>query len=114
MTLFSWPLLTGSLSPVERGVPVQVPLPALLTWARMLESFAFGPGTTLAHAAVFPPTADPLELLMNETVAPQPSEVDPPKKHELSATGNTQAVGGGVTGWVAHAIASPAAGRLVK
>jgi hypothetical protein len=97
-TLFNWPLFTGSLSPVDNGVPVQVPLAAAWTWFRILASFAFCPGTMLAHAAVLPPTADPLELLMNVTVAPQPSEVDPPKKHELSAIGNTQAVGGGVTG----------------
>src|SRR4030095_438812 len=32
MTLFSWPLFTGSLSPVESGVPVQVPPAA--AWTR--------------------------------------------------------------------------------
>src|SRR5262249_1647396 len=114
MTLFSCPLFTGSLSPVDSGVPVQAPPAAAWTWARMLESVALWPGTTLAHAAVFPPTVELPELLMNVTVAPQPSEVGPPKKHELSAMGNTQEVGGGVTGWVAHAMASPAAGRLAN
>ena len=64
----------------------------------MLASFAACPGTMLPQAAELPPTAEPLALLMNVTVAPQPSEVDAPKKHELSAIGNTQAVGGGVTG----------------
>src|SRR5882672_10677810 len=103
-TLFSWPLLTGMSFPVDSGVPVQVPLAAAWTWPRILGSFGFCPGTMLAHAAELPPTADPLELLMNVTVAPQPSAVDPPKKHELSAIGNSQAVFGGVTGCVAHAI----------
>ena len=68
----------------------------------------------LPHAAEFPPTADPEELLMNVTVAPQPAEVDPPKKHELSAMGNTHSSTGGVTGWVAHAMASPLTGRVVN
>jgi len=68
----------------------------------------------LAHAAELPPTVDPLELLINVMVAPQPAEVGPPKKHELSPMGNTQAVGGGVTGWVAHARAAPFTGRLVN
>src|SRR4029434_9572878 len=114
MILFSWLLLTGSLFPVERPAPLQDPPAAALTWARILASFASWPGTTLAHAAVFPPTADPLALLMNVTVAPQPAEVDPPKKHELSAMGNTHSSCGGVTGWVAHAMASPATGSVVN
>src|SRR5690242_12951080 len=66
---------------------------------------------TLAHAPLFPPTADPVLLLIIVMVAPQPPDVGPWKKQELSDTGKMQAVGGGVTGGAAHAVARAATGR---
>ena len=51
---------------------------------------------------------------MNVTVAPHPSEVFPPKKHELRPIGNMQPVGGGLAGGFAIAIACAEMGSVWK
>src|SRR6185503_3738158 len=91
-------------SPVCIAVPAQLPPAAVFTCARILASLGSWPGTILAHAAVLPPTVELVLLLMRLIVAPQPVDVGPPKKHELRAIGKTQAFGGVVAGWAAHAI----------
>src|SRR6185503_59424 len=114
MMLFISPLLAGTESPWLRVVPLHDPLTAACTCDVTAGLLMFvAPACRFTHAAVFAPTADESLLLMKLTVAPQPSEVEPPKKHELRPTGKTHASGGVVAGWAAHAMAMAPLLRLL-
>ena len=71
-------------------------------------------GSMLIQAELLAPTAELSLLEMNDTIAPHPSEVLPPKKHELRPIGNMQPVGGGLAGGLAIAIACADTGRVWK
>src|SRR5262245_48765222 len=71
-------------------------------------------GSMLIQAELLAPTAELLLLEMNDTIAPHPSEVLPPKKHELRPIGNMQPTGGGFRGGLAIAIAWAEIGSVWK
>src|SRR5262249_51014340 len=123
ITGWAMPLFDPTESPVWRlevGQTVPVAL-AIAVWR--VGGVGVAVPVRLTHAAVLlhggarhpaPGALGLLLLVMNVIETPHPSEVGPAKGQLPTPMGNRHALGGGVSGGLAIAMACPAAGRPVN